>query len=422
MSESMTEAEKRKAPEGEATPAEKKDAGTPEAKKLKTSAPDPAAVRKQVEYYLSDDNLKHDKFFSEKISSNADGWLEMSLVLSCNKMKAMRATKEDVMAALKASKLEMKEDGSAIRRPGNAPLPKLEAKPQHHQKKNSVHAHEGGAILAFKSIPAEQSWMQIKEKLAEKLPDKVAPWHVSEVNDKGQCFVVCPPFEGDLKLLEGVEIEIGGAKLKGELCFGDTLQQTLKTLPKHIRDKREKEARKKQKERNRPIVVGNQRFVNVGALRGKVKEILNSRSDGESLKPDGTDFKLIKALLEYHPKGAAKSQGMVGIKVAKHSQGESRCFYMVREDKSEEDVSMKKCIDAVELNPPYITIEKKSKEEGDKAKAPASGASASSGATAAKPEKKAEPLKPEGDAKPEAAAAGSTAPAAAAEPAEAAKP
>merc|ERR1719436_1319808 len=64
---------------------------------------DPKVVRKQVEYYMSDDNLKHDKFFHEKISSDGEGWLDMALVLTCNKMKALRATREDVVTALKDS-------------------------------------------------------------------------------------------------------------------------------------------------------------------------------------------------------------------------------------------------------------------------------------------------------------------------------
>merc|ERR1719436_464130 len=275
-------------------------------------------------------------------------------------MKSMRATKDDVVAALKDSKLELKDGGGAIRRPGNAPLPKLEAKPQ-HQKKNTMHTHDGGAVAVFKSVPAEQSWMQVKDKLKEKLPGKVSPWHVSEVNDKSQCFVVCPPFEGDMKLLAGLELELGGAKIKSEIRFGEMLQQTLKTLPKHIREKREKESRKRQKERNRPIVVGNQRFVNVAALRGKVREIINSRSDGEALKPEGTDFKLIRALLEYHPRGAEKIKGLAGLKVQRSTQGDNRCFFMVREDGSEEDVSMKKCLDAVEADPPFVQLEPKPK-------------------------------------------------------------
>jgi len=373
------EAIKRKEPEpasaSSAAPAEAKAAEQPDAKRPKVSSAEPAVVKKQVEYYLSDENLRHDRFFSEKIAGDKEGWLEMSLILSCNKMKAIRATKEDVISALKDSKLELKEDRTAIRRPGNAALPKLEAKPV-HAKKNTLHAHDGGAVACFKGVPAEISWMQVKEKLKEKMPAKVNLWHVSEVNDKSQCFVAAPPFEGDLQFFEDVEVEVGGAKIKGEICYGELLQTTLKNLPKHVRDKRERESRKRQKERNRPIVIGSQKFVNVGALRGKVKEILNSRSDGEQLKAEGTDFKLIMALLEFHPKGAEKIKGTKGIKVAKSVQGDSRCFYMVKDGGEEEDVSVKKCIDAVELNPPYVKVERKAKDEEDKPaeKAPDSAA------------------------------------------------
>jgi len=338
----------------------------PEVKKLRPSPPDASAVRKQVEYYLSDENLRGDKFFNEKIAANEEGWLEMSLILSCNKMKAMRANLEDVIAALKDSKLELKEGGSAVRRPGNAPLPKLEEKPQ-HQKKNTLHAHDGGAVLVVRNVPAEQSWMQVKDKIKEKLPEKVTPWFVSEVNDKAQCFVVCPPFAGDLELLQSCSFDLGGATLRTEPCYGDLLQQTLKTLPKHVRDKRERESRRRQKERNRPILVGAQRFLSIGALRGKVKEIMNSRSDGEKLKPEGTDYQLLKALLGFHPKGEEKMKGMVGMKVDKalKGDGQSRCFHIIREDGSMEDVSMVKCINAVELNPPYVQIEKKAEKKAD---------------------------------------------------------
>merc|ERR1711976_408596 len=162
-------------------------------------------------------------------------------------------------------------------------------------------------------------------------------------------------------------------------------------MGKHIRERREKESRKRQKDRNRPIIVGSQKFLNVGALRGRVKEIINSRSDGEHLKPDGSDFKLIKALLEHHPKGAQKSQGMVGIKVDKSTQGDNRCFFMVKEDGTAEDFSAKKCLDAIELNPPYVKAEPpKEKKEGEKAQASEATASATASATADQPSKESE--------------------------------
>merc|ERR1712039_218471 len=178
----------------------------------------------------------------------------------------------------------------------------------------------------------------------------------------GTCIVASAPFENDVQFFTDLEIEVGGAKLKTEVAQGDSLQQCLKVLPKHIKDKREKESRKKQKERNRPIVVGQQRFVNVSALRSRVKEILNSRSDGESLKAEGSDYKLIRALLDFHPKGSEKSKGMVGIKVQKSSHGDSRCFYMVKDDGQEEDFSAQKCLSVIEANPPYVEPDAKDKK------------------------------------------------------------
>merc|ERR1740120_284649 len=204
------------------------------------------------------------------------------------------------------SKLEIKEGNVAVKRPGNAPLPKLEAKPQHHPKKSTIHAHDGGALVVFREVPAEQSWMQVKEHLKKLLPNKATVWFASEINDKQECFVAASPFDGDLAWFKDCELEVGGKKLKCEVCYDDLLQKVVKMLPKHTKDKRDHNAKKRQKERNKPIVVGNQHFVTIGALRGKVKEILSSRSDGEKLKPDGTDFKLIKALMEFHPKGAEK--------------------------------------------------------------------------------------------------------------------
>lgn len=284
---------------------------------------------------------------------------DLILVLSCNKMKQMRVATEDVIVALTDSSVEVREDGGAVRRPGNAALPTLEAKPT-HPKKNSAHAHDGGVVSVFKNIPAEQGWSHVKKALQEKLPPKVGIWFVSEVSpEKNQCFVATAPFNEDQKFFEDLTLDLEGAKVVAEVCHGELLQQALKLLPKHIREKREKELKKKQKEKNKPIIIGTQKFVNVNSLRSRVREIVNSRSDGELLKPDGTDFKLIKALLAYHPKGEHKFAGMTGLKVNMSSQGENRCFWMVKETGTEEDFSAKKCLDAIEANPPYATAEPK---------------------------------------------------------------
>merc|ERR1712099_122735 len=148
----------------------------------------------------------------------------MNLVLSCNKMKIIRTSKEDVIAALKDSKIEVRQDGGAVRRPANAPLPILQARPM-HQKKSTIHAHDGGVVAVFSGIPEEQSWTQVKEKLKERLPTKTTLWFVSEVSEKNECFTACSPFEGDMCFFEELQLELGSAKLKSEICYGDTLQK-----------------------------------------------------------------------------------------------------------------------------------------------------------------------------------------------------
>merc|ERR1712039_1005478 len=157
-----------------------------------------------------------------------------------------------------------------------------------------------------------------------------------------------------------------------EMCQGDLLQNALKLLPKHIRERREKESKKRQKERNRPILIGTQRYDSIAALRGRVKEILNSRSDGEQLKVDGSDFKLIRAMIGFHP-NPDKGKGLVGLKVRKATIGDSRCFWMIKEGGVEEDCSTKKCLDAIEMNPPYVE-KTKGEEKKDAVASPAKDA------------------------------------------------
>lgn len=345
-------------------------AGSPDAKRLKATPVDKAVLRKQVEYYLSDQNLMYDKFFHEKITANAEGWLDMSLILSCNKMKAMRATKELVLEALEGSSVEIKDDGTmtCVRRPENKKLPELQQRTgQQQYQKKKPHAHDGGVILMVKEVPEEQTWMQIKDTLKGKLPERVAIMFASSVSDKNQCVLAVTPFEGDLQLLDGLELAIGGVTLKADICYGDLLQQALKLLPKNVRERREKQARARQKERQRPILLANQRFANVGAVRGRIKTILSSRSDGEVLNKEGSDYKLVHAVLSFHPRFKEKTENMTDIKIDTSEHGNSRCFWIVKGDVCE-DFSANKCLNALELDPPYVQDTPTKAGEGDEKK------------------------------------------------------
>ena len=117
----MTETEaKRPLEETESVPVEESVE-----KKAKIESCDMAALKKQIEYYLSDANLKHDKFFHTKISENAEGWLAFEHILACNKVKVLTTKNDDIVTALKESaELETNENGDAVRR--KSPLPAFE--------------------------------------------------------------------------------------------------------------------------------------------------------------------------------------------------------------------------------------------------------------------------------------------------------
>ena len=83
------------------------------------------ALQKQVEYYLSDANLKHDKFFHTKMSETEGGWLSLVHILACNKIKTLTTNAADVAASMKSSSVaEVNEAQDAIRR--KEPLPAFE--------------------------------------------------------------------------------------------------------------------------------------------------------------------------------------------------------------------------------------------------------------------------------------------------------
>lgn len=86
------------------------------------------ALKTQIEYYLSDQNLQRDKFFHEAISASGEGWLSLDVVMRCKRVQSTGASLADVVAALHGSEVEVRSDGVAIRRLGNRPLPSLQAK------------------------------------------------------------------------------------------------------------------------------------------------------------------------------------------------------------------------------------------------------------------------------------------------------
>lgn len=95
-----------------------------------TECDDSDEIKRQVLYYLSDENLRYDTFFHNIITSTEGGWVAIGHILGCKKMKNLAATTESTLAALAGQQtLEVRSTPAgkeAVRR--KRPPPTLEAK------------------------------------------------------------------------------------------------------------------------------------------------------------------------------------------------------------------------------------------------------------------------------------------------------
>jgi hypothetical protein len=74
---------------------------------------------------MGDANLAKDEFFRDEIAKNKEGYVDIALILKCNKIKKLGVNKaKQVLTACGESALvEFSKDGLRIRRKGNNTLP-----------------------------------------------------------------------------------------------------------------------------------------------------------------------------------------------------------------------------------------------------------------------------------------------------------
>lgn len=76
-----------------------------------------ADIAKQVDFWFGDANLHKDKFLREQIEKSRDGYVDISLLLSFNKMKKLTTDGKLIARALKSSAIvELDLEGTKIRR------------------------------------------------------------------------------------------------------------------------------------------------------------------------------------------------------------------------------------------------------------------------------------------------------------------
>ena len=127
-------------------------------------------IKEQIEYYLSDKNLEHDSFFHQKISENSSGYLDLELLLKCNKIKNAGWTLDEIKEGIKLSNnIELDKDEKKVRRKDNKPLPELVllAKKRKKEKKEEKEEKEPIILIFHCKEPNESKWKDVCNKFQE---------------------------------------------------------------------------------------------------------------------------------------------------------------------------------------------------------------------------------------------------------------
>ena len=351
-------------------------------------------IKTQVEYYLSDENLKKDAFFHGLISSDANGYLDLEFILKCNKIKKKGWTKDDLIKGIEISNL-VELDGSKkkVRRKNNLKLPELTLLNQKRKKeeKNNEEKKEEDKKDSPKKTKKEEdkkdspkktkkeeaikeftkddktilkitsdeissvNWKTIFAEFKKLNPDlnvdygrfKDNQGHIGIILKEGQNF-------DNINLTKNFEIE--GKKFNVEKCEGESLdnfwkehgshyEYCVKQREKHNKTKERKNLKKK-KYLDEKISLGGKEYCNIDVVKNETKKILSKYKDGEKVDNDDKNFLL--DLLTYHHNYKEKIKNMDYIIVDRNEKYKfSRCFFIVDKDGNKADFSTKKCIESI---------------------------------------------------------------------------
>ena len=119
---------------------------------VEEAGPTDATIKKQIEYYLSDNNLSRDRFFREQIETDKGGWVDIAHFLNCNKVKNMGISSERIAdSCAESTAVEVNETRTKIRRKDNAPLPEASTE----RRRDAKAAGKAGGGAAANAAPEE---------------------------------------------------------------------------------------------------------------------------------------------------------------------------------------------------------------------------------------------------------------------------
>ena len=344
-------------------------------------------LKTQIEYYLSDKNLENDKFFNSLINNSTDKFIDVNVLLNCNKVKNISNDIELIKKAISESDLlELNEDKSKFSRKDKN-IPKLQSllnkkreKENDETKKNKSEKDEI-VIYTIKSDKCtEIKWKLILDAIMLHNPGLEVPY-LRFAMDSGNLGIYSSQVPKLVKTsgikVEDLEIDI--KKADGDdlfnfwKCHGSHLEFCLSRSKREIKkknnngknsknndendDESDDGKRKDRKSKNhasilaKPVHLGNMKFIDIKDIRQKARTIMNNIKEGEQPQPH--DKKFLEDVIAYHP-NKEKSANLDHFTTGQNPNFTgSKCFILVKKDGSKEDFSVNKCLD--EIGNKFIT-------------------------------------------------------------------
>lgn len=332
------------------------------------------AIQKQVEYYLSDQNLKQDEFFNNIIKGNESHSIPIESLLNCNKIKKLNATKDQIIDAITGSE-EIEVVGEGVKRKGDKPIPAFEPKVTKKIK------GENGPIAVQQPADREESksfepkiFKITLSKASENLRWDVVQTEIQNATGVKPGYTRLNDAEGHFAVDENIlteelknkilnaGIKVGDVEVKLEECLDEDLKKFYANHGRHLdmclersglkkKDKRFGKKDKKEKVEKKPddidFVFFNKRYTSLTPLKYIFKGILQKTDDDDVIGEN--DHKLLMELLKYHDSYDEKVKDIKHFTVGQHPlYKQTRCFFVVRNDGTREDFSSTKCVENIQ--------------------------------------------------------------------------
>lgn len=306
-------------------------------------------IQKQIEYYLSEENLREDAFFHRAIASSDEGFIPVNLIMKCNRIIKLGATLDEVQASIESSPLlELSPGKESLRRKSHKQLPPL-ASTKVRVTLDSEDVPAGvnvfkGQVYSFTTNGKLGSAPELRRALGKSLGFGVPFVRVGKQAGEFIC-------EADQKVEPGPK-RAGKWRVVVSAMEGEEARKWLEQHRLPVEKAVEGNCSKRRNGSQGSYEILGRKFTSLNNLRDHLKLIINRTPDGAQLSAEDSAF--VKEVLKVH-EDPAKAATEGEITVDKHPDfPNTRCFFVLSKDGTRQDFSFHKCLGRLTPSKPTV--------------------------------------------------------------------